>query len=922
MNNSEILEKAKRVVTALLSDVSSPTRDTIRDTVRVAIQTLRLQQGALEIDENKLMREVEELYDVWVPSATSLDDPRGHSEWLADRRADIRWDFWERYREYLRLDGMPPESISRLDEVTDGILKQLEDPRRQGEWDRRGMVVGQVQSGKTANYTGLICKAADAGYRLIIVLAGSHNSLRSQTQLRLDHGFLGFDTQKRMQFDRTNVRLGVGLLPGTFFAAHSLTSSADNGDFKAGVANRAGVTVGGSDPVLLVVKKNASILRNLIPWATTVLQQRNPETGLGVVRGVPLLVIDDEADNASINTRAIPRDENGDADEDHSPTRINGRIRELLQSFEQSAYVGYTATPFANIFIPPDIEATGLGEDLFPRSFIVNLPAPSNYMGPAQVFGLEPDQNGRSEQQDGLPIIRTVDDQEDWIPDGHKNGHLPGPPPPSLKRALRSFILVCAARAARGQEHAHNSMLVHVTRFTSVQHAVTEQIKKELDHLKRRLRYGDGNAVEQLRAELRELWETDFVSTTKRIGDTDLPPVPWDDVDSMLTRASAKIEVLEINGAAKDALEYFEHPNGFSCIAIGGDKLSRGLTLEGLSVSYYLRASRMYDTLMQMGRWFGYRPGYADFCRLYTTTELQGWYRDITAASEELRQEFDRMAAVGGTPEDFGLLVRKHPGTLMVTAAAKMRHGIPVQLTFSGTTSETVVFNRDPEILDRNFRSTESLVRDLGEPTENSAGTAGMQWRVVNPDRVLTFLDTFVTHEDARKARTPLLASYVRDRVADNELIEWVIGLASGNGDEVSIGDQKVKLVQRSPLSENAGRDPYQIKRIVSPADEAMDLGPQERDRALALTRKMWREDRGRSRRTEPPDAPSGLAIRHTRPPRRGLLVLYPLDPERAGIKDVPAVMGFAISFPSSDRAVGIQYVVNNIYWTQEFALG
>lgn len=920
MNGPEAMEKARRLVTTLLDGTPSPTQDQIGSTVGVAVQMLQLQFGTMDIDEARLTREVESMYDVWVPSATSLEDTRGHREWLADRRADIAWNFWERYRRYLLDDGMPPESVDRLHEVTDEILKRLEDPGRPGEWDRRGMVVGQVQSGKTANYAGLICKAADAGYRLIIVLAGSHNSLRSQTQLRLDHGFLGFDTQKRMLFDKTNARLGVGLPPNTFFAAHSLTSSAENGDFKAAVANRAGVSIGGNDPVLLVVKKNASILKNLIPWATSVLQQRNPETGLDVVRGVPLLVIDDEADNASINTRQVPRDENGKADEDHSPTRINGRIRELLRSFEQSAYVGYTATPFANIFIPPDVEAKGLGEDLFPRSFIINLPAASNYMGPAQVFGLEADYSGDSGRREGLPIIRTVDDQEDWIPDRHRNGHVPGPMPASLKRAIRSFLLVCAARAVRGQEQEHNSMLIHVTRFTSVQHVVTEQVKRELEDLKRRLRYGDGNSPEQLREELREIWEADFVDTSERISEPGLSPVPWRAVERALTKASAKVEVLEINGAARDALQYFEHPNGFSCIAIGGDKLSRGLTLEGLSVSYYLRASRMYDTLMQMGRWFGYRPGYADLCRLYTTSELQGWYRDITAASEELRHEFDRMAAVNGTPEEFGLLVRKHPGTLMVTAAAKMRDGIPVQLNYSGTSSETVVFDRDPGVLARNYGCAEVLIGSLGEPPDTGSGM-GARWRVEGADDVLTFLDTFVTHPDARKARTPLLASYIRNRVADSELTEWTVVLASGRGAAVSIGGQEVRLVRRTPLDEDGMHDPYQIKRIVSPADEALDLSPDESEAALALTRKVWEKDRGRSRRTKPPDIPGGLAIRRTRPARRGLLLLYPLEPEAAGIEGVPAVMGFAISFPSSDRASEIQYVVNNTYWRQEFAL-
>ena len=263
------------------------------------------------------------------------------------------------------------------------------------------MVVGQVQSGKTANYIGLICKAADAGYRLFIVLAGSHNSLRSQTQLRVDLGFLGFDTQQRRLFDQNNTRIGVGTLAYPMKVAHSLTTSLENGDFNLKVARQANVMVGGRDPVVLVVKKNASVLRNLINWATVIRQETDPISGKSIVRDVPLLIIDDEADNASINTRNII-DESGQLDPDQDPTRINALIRTLLQSFEKSAYVGYTATPFANIFIPEAFESTRFGEELFPRSFIIHVPTPSNYISPSRVFGTM-----LEGEEPSLPIIRN-----------------------------------------------------------------------------------------------------------------------------------------------------------------------------------------------------------------------------------------------------------------------------------------------------------------------------------------------------------------------------------------------------------------------------------------------------------------------------------------------------------------------------------
>ena len=268
-----------------------------------------------------------------------------------------------------------------------------------GEW-----VVGQVQSGKTSNYTGLICKSADAGYKLIIVLAGMHKSLRSQTHIRLDEGFLGFDTRQARKFDKENLRIGVGNLLGEdFITVHSLTSSEDNGDFSKKVAQQVGVLPGGADPVILVVKKQKSVLTNLINWAISVRGQKDPQTGKTVVRNIPLLVIDDEADNASVNTKLIPVDEDNQPLADYEVSAINGKIRELLHHFEKSAYVGYTATPFANIFIFPESETSTHGEDLFPKDFIINLPPPPNYIGPSQILGLPPMKTRRQKKNSASP---------------------------------------------------------------------------------------------------------------------------------------------------------------------------------------------------------------------------------------------------------------------------------------------------------------------------------------------------------------------------------------------------------------------------------------------------------------------------------------------------------------------------------------
>jgi hypothetical protein len=918
------MQMGRTLVLNMLRGVEAPTTNQIRENAALVANMLRAKNEGRELDLEALVRDVESLCNIWVGSQSTLDDQKDHVEWLSERRGQIEWRFWERYRRLLEdIEQWAPRTIRRLDEVSDEILGRLEDPDRPGAWDRRGMIVGHVQSGKTSNYIGLISKAADAGYRLIIVLAGMHNSLRSQTQLRLDQGFLGFDTQQRLFFDQSNRRMGVGALPGsTLYPVHSLTNSEESGDFRLSVARQANMMIG-SDPILLVVKKNASILRNLIKWATLVQQERHPTSGRLVVPDVPLLVIDDEADYASVNTKDIPYDENGRADPDYDPTAINGLIRGLLHRFEKSAYVGYTATPFANIFIYKDAFSEKHGEDLFPRNFIIRMPAPANYTGPNEVFGVEEDPELGLEGHQELPIVRPVSDHEDWVPDRHKKDHLVGPLPDSVKLAIRSFILTCAGRAARGQKDVHNSMLVHVTRFTAVQAQVTEQVKDELAELKDRLRYGDGNSPSQLTNELRDLWERDFVATSAEFGDRELQPVQWGNVRAALNQSASRIQVITINGTARDALTYYEHPKGLSVIAIGGDKLSRGLTLEGLSVSYYLRASKMYDTLMQMGRWFGYRPGYSDLCRLYTTADLRDWYSDITAANQELLNLFDHMAAVGGTPDDFGLRVKSHPDGLLVTARAKMRHGQKLQLSFSDSISETIAFHRDPAVIKGNFELVEHLITQLDvgrEPVKTASGD--LRWAGVDAPEIVSFLEGIETHEGARKAQGKLLARYVQSRVAQGELLNWTVALISNRmaATKYPVAGHEIGLISREDRRSDSD-DRYVIRRLVSPRDEALDLTPEQYRVALDRTQVAWKKDPGRSTRKEPPEIPSGPMIRQTRSAENGLLLLYPLDPRSSRLMEPTPIIGVAVSFPKSPHAATIEYVVTNTYWSQEMGV-
>jgi Z1 domain-containing protein len=938
---TDLHHRARGLVLQLLqTEDSISTEDVVRAVDDVTLILSRRYPDEA-IDAGALCREIEALCNVFVPRAETLTGDDEHQPWLED--TEFVWNFWARYQRYLIEEkGWAPPQVSSLNEITSNILSRFEDPKRPGPWDRRGMVVGQVQSGKTANYTGLICKAADAGYRLIIVLAGMHNSLRSQTQHRLDREFLGFDTRSRRSFDQSNARIGVGALKGEpILHAHSLTSSDEKGDFQKRVAGQVWVSAGGGDPVLLVVKKNASVLKNLYSWATDVMKETD-HTGRQVVRNVPLLVIDDEADNASVNTKARPTDETGRPVADYDPTRINGWIRKLLHTFEQSVYVAYTATPFANIFIDQGEETKTYGEDLFPRSFIVNLRPPNNYTGVARVFGLDEDATAGIEAEDGLPVLRTISDYEMWLPDKHNKEEIPGPLPESLIEAVDAFLLATATRRARGQSD-HNTMLVHVTRFTAVQAHVRRDLEKHLELQRSRILYADEDAAPDTWSRLRALWERDFVRTTAiLLRDPDLTTevgaqMTWDDIRKHLPEVVRELELVTLNGTSDDALTYTQSERPLTLVAVGGDKLSRGLTLEGLTVSYYLRAAKMYDTLMQMGRWFGYRPGYLDVCRMYTSSELSGWYKDIALANEELLREFEYMESLGRTPSDYGLRVRAHPAGLMITAAAKMRTGTNVEVTFSQTISETIRFDTSTSALTRNLDAARQLVSGLGHSQPRS-GLKTVVWNDVSAERILDFLNTYRGTDAATKARPKVIGDYIRSRLQLElpELTRWTVALISvpldGTNTEYDLAGIPVGLVTRSPDRPRvpgvtteadegliAPRDSYLIRRLVNPDDELLDLSPLQRERALFESREAW--VRNESKAKNEPTRAGGLQIRAQRDPGRGLLMVYPLQPRSWTPPGLPPI-GFAVSFPRSNSDNKITYRVTNLWWDQEFGSG
>ena len=872
----------------------------------------------------------------------TLSSGDDHQPWLtADRKKD--WRYWRRYSEYMET-RIPWTALDALDQATDEVLSQLEDPTRTGAWDRRGLVVGHVQSGKTANYTGLICKAADAGYKIIIVLAGLHNNLRSQTQIRLDEGFLGFATTPDVHEVPV---VGVGEIDGdASIVPNAATNRSDKGDFNTAIAAKMNVTPE-QRPWLFVVKKNKSVLEKLVYWIQNrVADQTDPRTGRKLVTNLPLLVIDDESDHGSVDTGEVAVDENGKPDPEHEPTTINRLIRQILHHFTRKAYVGYTATPFANIFIHDRGETAEHGPDLFPAAFITNLAAPSNYVGPGRVFG------STSSTPEDLPLVRPLDDEdyESWMPRRHKNGYHPrwngaDDVPDSLKEAMRSFVYACAVRKLRGQGSKHSSMLVHVTRFTSVQDFVVTQVSAYLSDLKGR--YTRNVDLSALEASMRREYESVFAPGMHAIAGALVEDEPeripsWPEVREILPDVLSDIKVRQINGTAKDALDYAENAaTGLKVIAIGGDKLARGLTLEGLCTSYFLRTSKMYDTLMQMGRWFGYRDGYLDVCRLYTSRELIEWFGHIADASEELREEFDNMVAAGATPKQFGLKVRSH-SVLTVTSRTKMRNAKPMSLTYAGDLLQTIVFPNTPQDVNRNFAAGEALIerlgrgRDLGQQPFVAEGQKwnGHYWSDAAALDIVGFLRDYRTHASSFRVLSPLIADFIEVMNREGELTSWTVALVGkeATSEDVThqIAGHDVAMLQRQAVGNHDDR--YSIKTLISPRDESIGLSAAEWGAALDLTQTTWRSDAGRNQKKEPPSEPRGPAIRQvlgrgvpeagvSARTERGLLLLYLLDPRKSGLKRLEGaspVLAWAVSFPATacERTVSNErYMANAVAW-------
>jgi hypothetical protein len=813
-------------------------------------------QGDLE----PIIKEAMIAVDSRMGRGISLVDPQAvHDEEWVFKRKDIQWTYSDAYEKYLMMQRWNPTLVTSLSDVGTRILGHLQDPCSEGSWCRRGLVIGHVQSGKTANYISLAAKAADVGYKLIIVIAGIHNNLRKQTQERIDDGFVG-----RSSDPNNRVPVGVGLLRPDY--PHPTTFTTIHNDFNRQIANQIGLGIRDRGrPIVLIIKKNVSILRALHKW----LKEMNTQGG-GRISDVPLLLIDDEADNASINTNKPDLD----------PTATNRMIRQILGLFTKSCYVGYTATPFANIFINPENYEADVYEDLFPRDFIYCLDAPNTYFGPEKVF-----------LDDATSVIFTeaITDCEDYIPWKHEKDHPVSELPPSLYRALHQFVIARAIRNLRGHTHRHCSMMINVSRFVAVQKAVRTLISQHEKKLR--------EAVQAYYAMPEEIsGKNQYMDALKVVFENDFSGCgyDWPEVKKALSCVFDSLRLYVVNSKTDEALDYkrYEHDgHGLTAIAVGGLSLSRGLTIEGLCVSYMYRNTRMYDTLMQMGRWFGYRPDYEDLCRVHLSPDSINWYAHIAEASEELRQQIKRMRRDGLSPRQFGLYVRSHPDSLLITAPNKMRHAksVTVKGNFSGKITESHALHTESGINSKNEELINLFWRDgFGGKTEEETGK-GWIYRDVPADVMANFLYGFRTHHDFAEMKSAV-TNYLL-AIAEKHPVGDVLLISKNNdhGSKFHLGAQ-----ERSSKDWIGDKWTLNKHRVASRGDEKLGLSLEQLELA---------------EEEASPSKPSDTHYRAVR--NKPLLMIHVLEPkEKPGVR-VPA---FGVSFPPGNTETEVEIVVNKVW--------
>lgn len=845
----------------------------------VPLATL-VEQTVADPDRRQLI--LAELMSESMPLARTLslsDQPA--SRWFEERQID--WYYWNRLQTYLAtVKNRPSNMLDGLQDSSDRTLSYLVDPTADGTFRKQGLVVGYVQSGKTANYTALIARAADAGYKLIIVLTGIHNSLRKQTQERLDEELVGYSKARSKD-------VGVGR-PDHAHLWVSGTSDLGGraGDFNPG--NIGPEMLAGTQPVLIVTKKQKDCLHQLDRW----LEQAGTE----LLTSVSALVIDDEADQASLNTGG---NRQSDEDED-SPAKLNEKIRLILKRLPKIAYVACTATPYANVLIDPQASDIEAGEDLYPKDFIIALPKPTGYSGVEEIFGTEerPAPNiWHMVSEADVKLLAPKKSRRKQAAALTASSNMPA----SLQTAVLDFLLAGAGRMQRGQTDEHATMLVHPSQEQGLHNQIGPMMEAEVEALRHDFQLDQPTLL----ARLQDRWDSDFVPVSVDMG---VQAVPFSQIAPHIGPFLKSIEIRVVNSSSEDVLEYTKE-KPLRVIVVGGNTLSRGLTIEGLLVSYFVRSASTYDTLMQMGRWFGYRQSYIDLTRLYTTQKLHAWFQALARVDQELRNEVARYDVEGKTPKQLAARVLLHP-EMKVTSRLKMKAATKVteRVGLAGSVRQSYTFPLQDEPFQ--LANQEATRRFLGQLDGYRDPADRALWRQVPAQLVLDFLNEYQLDNttDTAMERMETWQAYIRQQNAQGELVQWTVAV-KGRGSKVeALGtfDFGVDGLEAVPMIERSLRSPNNVGVIVSEGDELAGL-----PKAAAEAAKKAKE--------AAEQGSLNSFARVQRPKEEGLLLIYPISrmsgqgPKKMPLYPVdaqakPDVIGVALSFPDSATGETVEYVM------------
>lgn len=847
-----------------------------------------------------------EQHNVLMEDSYGVVDKKTFEPWLQERRSRQEKNGTlprsSAYGDLLLQRGWAGGVLDALDRQTDRIMDLAGDPEKAGPWKRRGIAIGEVQSGKTASYISLLAKAIDYGFKVLVVIGGHTEDLRRQTQGRLDSDLTGVDSSYLIDNISSNevAQIGIGKINKHLpMSINVLTTT--QADFNASSKRATKVALGAGTPTLFVVKKNKTVLNNLAQYLRVAMPTGHDQP--------PMLLIDDEADWASINTN-----------DEANVTAVNAAIRKLLEQSNRNSYIGITATPFANIFINDEID-----EDLFPKDYIQVLQSPSNYQGVSQYFS--------GTQTDTL--IEDVSDTLAVLPYSHKMSARIRALPLTLRRAIIAFYLGTAARRLRDGDARPASMLVNVSRFKPVQAQVftliTEYIAEVSDAITGSFAMPEGARVSDVAGFIRETFDELYP-------DID---ATWMSVRTELVGVAEEIRARLVNGDTKAERDRWllqtprrvrEADALVPTIYVGGDILARGLTLDGLQVSYYSRQAAAADTLLQMGRWFGYRPGYEDLVRLWIdpgTAKLFRWTSDL---SQELRDSLAEMEAKELTPTQFGLKMRRHPEGFLIASARKMQHA----QTFEGIISpnskvwESHNLPNDGPALQSNRDAAAELFRRLSAGPNQPEDPTRLVWRDVPFDMVSDFLGQFRAHASdpmlgaAAGGASPLATGLSGIKASES----WDVAFVQGSGKEVPIADDvRLYASQRNNLY-TEGTELHFANRRVAAGGDLMNTLDEDAVRTLRD---------GQAKKAGAKTVSDHVVRNHL---IRPVLMVYTvvgqpkdpgrqLQPGRDPYEAVPAepVIAIVVSAPALtpeeeqaeiDEERGVRWVINGVYARHE----